>query len=266
MTSAASRQSRLFALEIPDENRLGAVAAEAALKDADLDALELALADTAVDVGARLGAAFQLARGGRRRSGPVLAAFRREVLQRGLADEAKVLLAALDLLALHPPARLERADRGYRWQDETTELFIEDPLAEHWHGAGRWGPPIRPDLGRSPRFFAAASQAPELARFAEDGGVVVVTFSPSAPWRDAPPALRMTRAGFARDAALTTMIRWSDLASVGWMDRGAERAVGYEVRGETERALPPRPSCGDVALMALVERLLGAPSPAKTDP
>jgi hypothetical protein len=258
MTAAPSLEQRLFALEIPDETRLGAVAAEAALRDADLDALEAQLAETEADVGARLGAAFQLARAGRRRSGPVLAAFRREVLQRGLADEGKVLNAALDLLALHPPARLERADRGYRWRDDVTELFIEDPLAEHWHGAGRWGPPIRPDLERPPRFFGPNGDFDELLAFAKDGGVLVVTFRPPAPWRDAAPAVRVTRAGFARDAALTTLVRWADLASLGWMEEGAERAVAYEVRGETERALPPAPACGSDELMRMFEALVAS--------
>lgn len=249
-------RQQMFALELPDDARLGAVAAEASIGDAELDELERALRAPDLDVHARLGAAFRVARAGRRRSGPALAELRRDLASAGRADEAKVALAALDVLALRPPPRLERADRGYRWRDQEVELYIEDPLAEHWHAAGRWGPPLRPDLERPPRFFGAFADPRELAAFAADGGVVVVTFAPRPGWRTAPRALRLTRAGFARDAALTTMIRWSELRSVGWMDDGHARSVAYELRGEREEGLPSGPSCGDEALMRSFESLL----------
>lgn len=254
MTTTPSVTPRMFALEVPDDARLGALAAEASLTDPGLDALEARVSDPSEDLHARLGTALQVARAGRHRSGPTLAGFRRELLDRDHRDEARVVRAAIDLLALHPPARLERADRGYRWRDEEAEIYVEDPLAEHWHAAGRWGPPLRPDLERPPRYFGAQSDEDELRRFALDGGIVVVTYE-----RGGQPALRVTRAGFARDAALSTLIRWSDLASWGWLEGARGRSLAYEVRGQSEAALPPAPSCGDERLLALI-RACSAPA------
>jgi len=121
---------------------------------------------------------------------------------------------------------------------------------------GRWGPPIRPDLDRPPRLFGPRADDDPIGAFAAEGGVVVVPFSASPYWRPAPTAVRVTRAGFARDAALVTLTRWADLASLGWIEHGMHRNLAYEVRGESERGLPPSPICGEDRLMALFERLL----------
>ncbi len=251
----SDRQQRYFAVEISDDRRVAAIAREAELTDAALDALEEEIrAET--DLPSKLALSLTIARAGRRASGGLLAELRRELLQVGKTDEAIVAGAALDLVPLRPSHRLERAESGYRWQDEETELYIEDPLAAHWHAAGRWGPPLRPDFDIAPLFYGAHVHHDRALRHAREGGIVVVTVSSMSLVRDVEPALRLTRAGFARDPSLSTLTRWSEVRSLGWMGEGRERRWAYEPSAGGPQPFGTQPSCGFDALVSLVEALL----------
>ncbi|NJK90299.1 MAG: hypothetical protein HC923_13540, partial [Myxococcales bacterium] len=180
-----------FVLEVPESNQVGALAQEAALVDPVLDELELQLADRTIPVDARLALAFQLGRAGRRSSGKALAALRAELVESDHPTAAQLLLVTMDLLPIRPVSRLERADGGYRWTSGSTQIFVEDAIAAQWHAIGRWGPPIRPDLDRAPRFFGSVARASEMKAHAVDGGILVVTFRSLGAMSRREPALRI---------------------------------------------------------------------------
>jgi hypothetical protein len=259
--ATAAGGSLYLALELADSERLGAIAQEGSLDDAQLDALERALPELDPSEGAAT--AFTLARAGRRSTGPLLHALRHRLLGEGQTDVAQAMVVAMELLPLRPGPKLSRAEAGYRWLDPETgsEVFVEDPLAAHWHAAGRWGPPIRPWLDTAPLWFDDRVALEDAVSAARDGRVVVCTFS--TPFgRSAPSALRLTRAGLARDAGFSSMIRWSEVRSLGWVESGDQRRVGFEAGALHE--LPRDPSGGAPRLMALMQTLADRGRPAAT--
>jgi hypothetical protein len=180
---------------------------------------------------------------------------RLEAEQRAL--EASVLLLARELTNLRPPAHVERAERGYRRVDVAVgeTLFVEDPIAAHWHRDGRWGPPLRPDLDRAPVLARPDHGVDALASIVRDGRIAIVTFRGPRIWGGPDPALRLVRAGLARDAALRSLVRWSDVTSVGAVDRWGVRRAAFESGGRLE-VLPPRPAISIDDLIALMTQLL----------
>ncbi len=258
MVETKTKSSRYLVLDVAGGDRVRALAEESALGDRDLDAIEARLGSAELDPGEAAALALALGRAGRPRSSGALQALRRRLEGMGRPAEAHAVTLALDLLAARPPVRVERADLGYRHHDVAlgVELFVEDPLAAHWHARGRWGPPIRPDLERAPIFAQGPGLVDRLTAFAEDGGIVVVGFEPR--WRfSAPlPPLRLTRAGVSRDAGLRSLSRWSQVDSVGVVAQGTKQCAAYEVSGEPVEILPPKPSIPTEDLVDLMGRLL----------
>lgn len=253
-----------YALEIADDRLLGAIADEQNLTDSGLDAMEAAALE-AEDPHHAAALALAVARAGRRSSGRTLASLRRRLLEHGHAEAARAVEIGMDLLPLQPPHRLERAERGYRWtppgDEGAPEVYVEDPLAAHWHAAAAWGPPLRPNL-EMPAFLWRRADDAQALRHTSEGGVVVVLFREGLS--GAPPALRLTRAGFARDAALQSLTRWAEIDGLGFME-GRRRQAAYEVQGRAH-ALPADPEPGTEALFEFMRRLsrLGRGSPEST--
>lgn len=230
-----------LALEIPDDQLVGAIAREQALSDATLDGMEAAL-QREPDPDRAAALALSVGRAGRRGSARVLAEVRGRLQAMGARDEALVLELSLELLCLRPGPQVEAAERGYRFHvpREKEPVYVEDPVAAHWHAANAWGPPLRPNLGRSARLFLSDEDGPWALRHAEEGGVVVVLLSGQTPG-PAPAALRLTRAGYARDAGLRTLIRWSEVRGFGFMEAdGRARSVAVEWSERIDSLPAPR--------------------------
>lgn len=245
------------ALDLPETELLRAIAEEGALTDRDLDELEDRLLHGSLEAAQRTALALTLARAGRASSGWALASSRSQLRAEGRALEAHLLTLAMELLAVPPSPRIDRAESGYRFTvpGEDVSLYVEDPVAAHWHRLGRWGPPIRPDPSRAPR-VARAGETEALAEELDTGGTVLVSFAPSR-WRArAEPALRLVRAGLSRDPLLSISVRWSKVRSVGVVVRRGERRVAFELGDEPLVVLPPRPSIPPDELLALIARLV----------
>lgn len=249
-------------MEIADDQRVGAIAQEEALVDSALDEMEQRLLEADPRESAAL--ALTLARAGRKGSGASLARLRSRLLREHENDLAKAVLVAMELLPLRPGRKLERADSGYRWTDDATgeEIFVDDPLAAHWHALHRWGPALRPRIDAVGLFFGSDTAESEAMDAVRDGRVVLVTFESMNPARPH-SALRMCKAGFARDAGLQTMTRWSELRSLGWMTDGNERLLAFEpLQGEPQE-LPSRPSCGVESLLSLMNTIANIARPQR---
>lgn len=253
---AANADSRYLALEVPEDQLLAYLAQEGGLTDVALDALVAQLDDPELDPGELAAVALTVGRAGRASSRPALMRLERRLERAGAVDEALAVRLAASVLHLRPPPAVERGDEGYRMQTEQGELFVEDPVAAHWHRAGRWGPPLRPDLERAPLLARGSGRADEWYQAAADGRIVVVTFRPARFGAHVEPALRLTRAGMARTAQMQDMVRWSELESLGKLSRGRRERVGFAARGQTPRGLPDRPSIPVSELLGLMERLL----------
>ena len=253
MGDSRAQSDAYFALEVPDDALIGSIAHEAALTDAALAGLtvELGRADRASADAASL--ALTLGRAGWRPAARCIA--EREAVAKAQSNpQARIYALAQALLHLRPSAEVEAAEVGYRFCDELGVLYVEDPIAAHWHHAGRWGPPIRPDLRRSGRHASGPGRHERLVRWAADGGVVVVTFQPRGMSRPEPP-LRLCKAGFARDVSFGDCVRWSSLRSMGRlvMDHGEVAAV--QIRGEAPTSFPVHPSVPTDDLLVLMETL-----------
>jgi len=240
-----------FALEVADDRRVGAVAAEWDLNDAALDGLEAELRSAPEDAAAS--GALVLGRAGRPSSASSLRALRARLS----GPHARAVALAEDLLQLRPPARLEQAEAGYRWTDPGDEevVFVEDDLAGHWHGLGRWGPPIRPWLD-SPLVEVQEDGDPErLIAYAMEGRRLRVGFQREGLHR--PPDLILTRAGFGHDPDCGDLVRWPRVTSVGFLE-GRRRRVAWSEADERPRPLPARPRCGLDTLSTLFQGLRAA--------
>lgn len=251
--------TRHLALEVPELERLRALVEEASLRDADLDALERRIE---VEIGAEPGLlaawALVLGRAGDGARAETLARLEARLTAMHLPEHAAAVRLALALLRSHPQrAGVERADAGYRYQDapRRVTLYVDDPIAALWHGKGRWGPPIRPDRDRPPRLARASDAVEDLAAVAEEGGVVVVCFD-AGRYRAPEPPLRLTLAGFARDAELSTLIRWSAVRSIGEVMGGRSSQAAIETKEPPLLVLPERAAVPANSLIALMSRLL----------
>lgn len=251
-----------LAVEIADDKLLTAIAEEDALIDATLDQLERDVVSPRTDAGRAAALALTIGRAGRPRSAAPLRAAIARLESAGQMLQAQAVALALELLPLRPEI-VERAERGYRRQDPITgaELFVEDPLAAHWHHEGRWGPPLRPDPDRKLVLARGDPPIDRLVSAVREGEIVLVTFQPDGVFRRPEPPLRLMRAGLSRTPSLDALTRWSEIVSVGaverrWPDR--RRRAAYEPKGGPELALPPHPSITTDSLIALMTRLLKA--------
>jgi hypothetical protein len=242
----------LLAVEIASDRMVGAIAEESALEDRDLDSIEVRLGHE-TDRGMLAALSLTLGRAGRASSARALGAVRARL---GDSVEARAVSLAIELLSIEPPPHLERAELGYRRIDPFTqeELFIEDPLAAHWHHERRWGPPIRLDH-TCPAFLAHESSSDAYARI-RAGEIAVVTFEANRLFAPIHPALRLARCGFTTDASLRNVVRWSRVRSVGVAESRFARRAAYEIAGEAVATLPGRPVIGTEALVELMTRLL----------
>ncbi|MCK6552772.1 hypothetical protein L6R52_43515, partial [Myxococcota bacterium] len=200
-----------------------------------------------------------IGRAGRASSRGTLAAARAALEARGRPDEASAVDLAMELLETRPPSSIERADRGYRRVDAArdVELFVDDPLAAHWHLVHRWGPPLRPDPDATTVEARADADVEELVREAREGKIVVVPFAPEGRLLHTPEApLLVVRAGFARDRAFGDLVRWSELASIGIVERRGARHVGWERYGARVERFGARPSLPVEGLLHLLTRML----------
>lgn len=247
----------LLAVEVAPDRLIGAIAEETAFDDRDLDAIEAELARPAIEAGAAASLALALGRAGRASSARPLGAVRARFAG---TTEAKAIGVAIELLAVDPPRWLERGDVGYRRVDPFTleELFIEDPLAAHWHHLRRWGPPLRAEPS-APQFEATGLDAQGMAERVRAGEIARVTFEARSMFGGAiEPALRLTRAGLTRDASLRELVRWSAITSVGVVERRFSRRAAYEVAGGGLVTLSGRPGLPVEVLVDLMTRLLAA--------
>lgn len=248
--------SSYLALDVPDTHRLRAIAEEGAIADADLDELEHRLLHGELDPQQRAALALAIARAGRASSGSTLAAVRAKLAADGFALEASVLSLALELLAVPPSVRVERAESGYRFTDprDGTSLFVEDPIAAHWHHQDRWGPPIRPDPTAKVIVARGNGEVDRLAEAIDRGEIVLIAFSPRF-FQPPSPAVRMVRAGLSRDPRLSIATRWSEVRSVGVMEKGSEKAAAFET-AEGRVVFPPRAAIPVEELVALIARVV----------
>ena len=252
-------EARHLALEVPETQRLLALVEEAALRDADLDLIERRLeTGHELDAGLLAASALVVGRIGDLTRVPALERLAARLDAQRKFDHASAVRLAMGLC--HPrPERVgvERADSGYRFVEphRGTVLYVSDPLASIWHGRGRWGPPLRPDRDRAPRLAKAGDQLESLLAFAEEGGVLVICFSP--PRYGAPePPLRLCLAGFGRDAELSGLVRWSSIRSIGQvMGRRGDRAA-IETRELPLLVMPESPQFPEKELLELMGRLL----------
>jgi hypothetical protein len=247
-----------LSVEIASDRLLLAIAEEAALRDRDLDAIEHDLSAPNLDGGRAAALALTLGRAGRPTSRDVLAGLVLRLEQGGRTAEADATRLAIELLQLRPPPHVERADSGYRRSDPAgrgEELFVEDPIAAHWHHARRWGPPLRPDLDAPVIVAREAERVAEYLHDVREGRIVLVYFVPPHPFARPEPPLRLLRAGLTRDASLNTITRWSRIRSVGEAERRGTKRAAYE-RGDSLEVLPERASLPSDALIELMTVLL----------
>ncbi len=245
-------ESTQLVLDLSEARLFFAVAEEASLNDPGLDALEAELADPATEKERAAALALTLGRAGRGSSVGALAQLAAKMPP--FSPHARAVRLAMDLLPLYPSPRVERADAGYRHTDADGHvLYVEDRLAAHWHAQGRWGPPLRPDLSRAPLYAGPGVSEESLAEAALDGRIVVVTFRPH---KDPEAPLRLTRAGFSRDPALASLVRWSSVRSLGLVEHRGKRRAAYETKGAPVVSLPDGPSLAVDSLLALMGRLL----------
>ena len=249
-------RERYLALEVPDDELVGAIAQEAALNDPGLDALEAQLAAPDLDPGEAAAVALTVGRAGRPRARGRLEALRARLVAAGHEDEAWAVSLASALLAPRPEGVVERADEGYRMQVGASRLYVEDPVAAYWHRRGRWGPPIRPDLERGPRLLRGAGRVEAAAAQARDGAVLVVTFRPHRWFGVSEPPLRLCRAGLSRAPDLQGLVRWAEIGSLGRLESTKGARVAYAGPDGVARGLPAAPSIPAEDLLTLMERLL----------
>lgn len=257
MSESNADKGQYLVLEIPEEELLLAIAEDARLDDRALDALESELRDPGGDAGWAAAAALTIGRSGRRTSVGVLSALRQRLASSGHETEALAVALAIELLEPFPGKAVERADLGYRFVEPRSQevVFVEDPIAAHWHAQGRWGPPIRPHHERAPKVLRPDLSLEQALAFARDGGILIVTFAPD--WRGRPALpLRITKAGLARDPGLYALTRFSQLRSVGVVERWGRALLAYEPRGEVLVTLPPAQGWEAQALAELLGRLL----------
>ncbi len=252
---ADPKAHRYLALEVPDDQLLAYLAQEGGLTDVALDALEAQLDDAELDAGEAAAIALTVARAGRDSSRSCLSRLANR-LKSSHPSEAEAVRLAEAILALRPAQNIERADSGYRMHVDGEVVFVEDPVAAHWHRAGRWGPPIRPDLERAAVMARGDGRSDEWYQAAADGRVVVVTFEPRRFIGPPQDPLRLTRCGLSRDADLQHIVRWSEVESLGTWCRDGQERVGFTRRGREAEGLPLRPSIPPGDLLEVMERLL----------
>lgn len=248
----------LLALEVPADRLITAIAEEAAIADADLDAIESRLISPITTPGETAALSLTLGRAGRVSSNRALGSARNRIAG---TPEAKAITVALELLSVAPPRWLTRAELGYRRVDPITgeELFIEDPLAAHWHHEDRWGPPLRADV-TTPCF--AAELEPDVSQIVERvraGSIALVTFAAArVVSRRIDPALRLARAGLTQDASMRHLVRWTGVRSIGTTARRFAAHAAYEAGGEAPVVLPAKPSIPTEMLVEVMTRLSNA--------
>lgn len=257
MSEPEEGSSQYLVLEIPDEELLFAIAEDGRLDDRALDALESEIRDPGCDSGWAAAVALTIGRSGRGSSVGVLSALRQRLATSGHETEALAVALAIELLRPRPGSQVERADSGYRFVDAQSgqEVFVEDPIAAHWHRQGRWGPPIRPDHQRSLLVLKPQTELEGALAFAREGGIVLATVRPDWLGRPAAP-LRITKAGLARDPQLSALTRFSRLRSVGVVERRGRSRLAYEPRGEALVVLPEAEAWPAAQLADLLGRLL----------
>lgn len=217
-----------------------------------LDALAEELRTEDLTESERASLALTLARAGRPEDRLVL-----DTLAEVAGPTTKSVLAmALALGQLRPPASLERADSGYRFETPGGALYVEDPVAAHFHAAGRWGPPLRPDPDRTK--VATEEDLSAAVGHALAGGVVIV------PVRPPNAALRVMRAGITTDASLRAIVRWPAVKGLG-VAEGRRPEAAYELHPGVPEPVGSSPTMSATAVVTLLSRVrAGALSPHAT--
>ncbi len=211
------------------------MAQEAGITDPALDGIAEDLADPKVAPDRRAQLALTMARAGRAADRAVLASLSGQGPHGMAFDLARALLAP-------NPSNVERADSGYRFVSGDDVLYVEDPVAAHFHAKGRWGPSLRPDP-RGPCRLARGDVA-SLIDAASEGECVVVTLRHEGART---PALRVLRAGITRDASLRSIVRWPAITGLGRMGEG----VAFE-QGGAPQALGVPDDLSSETLLALL--------------
>ncbi|MEQ9498929.1 MAG: hypothetical protein RIT81_18765 [Deltaproteobacteria bacterium] len=211
------------------------MAQEAGITDPALDGIAEDLADSELAPDRRAQLALTMARAGRAEDRAVLAPLSGEGAHAMAYELARSLLAP-------NPSNVERADSGYRFVSGEDVLYVEDPVAAHFHAKGRWGPPLRADP-RGP-WRLARGEVSSLIDAASEGECVVVTLRHDGART---PALRVLRAGITRDASLRSIVRWPAITGLGRMGEG----VAFE-QGGAPHALGVADEFSSEQLLALL--------------
>lgn len=251
---------RNLTLEIPGAALFAAIAEEASIRDVDLDELERRVLAPELEAGAVAALALTIGRAGRASSRGALELAERRLRAQGHSTEADGVSIGLALLSPRPPPWVERAELGYRTASGDEELLIEDPIAAHWHARRRWGPPLRPDPEARIHLARGTGRVEALDAAIREGEIVLVYFEAGRFEQPSPP-LFLTAAGFSRDVALTRMVRWSELRSVGLLERGRRVHAAFERRQAPVEALPWRSSVPAADLAALLRLALARARP-----
>lgn len=246
------------AVEIPDDRLITAIAEEDGITDRDLDDLERRILDPGLDPAITAALALTLGRAGRPSSVEALARARLRLEAKGHPLEAKAVRLASEVLQLQPPPQISRAERGYRRVDAAAgeTLYVEDPLAAHWHREHRWGPPLRPEPEREQVFARGEGQVDRLVELVRAGAIVIVGFQPSRLSSRSEPVFRLMRCGFSRDPLLRTLVRWAEVRSVGCVESWLGPKPAYEAGQGPVVLLPRAPTIPVTDLVALMTRLL----------
>jgi len=230
MTQTTS-ENRCLAREIPETELLNAILEEGNLTDARILGIEAQLlSDDSLDVGQMACLCLVLGRAGWNRSEGILRQMERRFLKKNHGVEAQAARLSIVLLASLPDARkLKRAEGGYLFHESgQPDLFVEDPLASHWHRQDRWGPPIR---GNAPD--------QDLVSYDSSLGSKAVDAAMSGHWiqiEGQKGLWLVSRAGLRKSRNGAALIRWSRVRSIGEMgSNGGSRQLAVEVEG-----LPPQ--------------------------
>jgi hypothetical protein len=253
-----AQDSLYFSVDVPDAEIIWAIGKEAALDDAAIDSIEAGLRDSEASLAALAASALVLGRCGRKSSKPCLEALRLTRFAES-QDQAAVLILAAALIDWRPRPWVERADSGYRVKmSDGRDLFVEDPLAAHWHHAHRWGPPIRPRIDAPFQVVSHPDELDDAVCHALDGGVVVVALRERELWsvRGARSALYISKAGFAYRPDLSDLIRWSQLSSLGSCAHLFGSRIAYRLRNGRLVKIPERSFLPTDMLLAMMTQVM----------
>ena len=234
MTVASPEESRYMARELPESELLPTIIEEANFSDNKIRKLEgLLLLNEELDAGQRACFALTLGRCGWGRSEGALRQLGSSLIKNGHFVEAQAVRLAIQLLAHEPdPKKVERGEEGYQFREPGEPvLFVEDPVAAHWHRQDRWGPPIRPARHLPEKSLSEFSTPAHAIDAAMNGEIVSVT-GRKERWL-------VTRAWLWSPSSDAPPFRWTRVRSMGRHGKSGNSAgvLAFESEGAGVRVI-----------------------------